>query len=220
MRKSSFSLTFVAALLLSAASLLTSCKRDYHEDPDYKNYTTYVSSVRDSSDRYYDRDWAELERDYNDRKVKADKAAADMDEKAKAEYEQMDRDWNEFKTRYEARRAEAAADAERNNRMSTMRSALLIDPNDNTFSTVNAAGVLPAYQKFYDAVKANKDSYSEQDWSEVNVIYNAMKARRQAVENEIPKKDKMEIQNIELGYEAMQTVNKPFAPEADDKKAQ
>lgn len=206
---------YAMALLVSMA-FLSACNnagdRDGDGDTDYTAYRGYVISVRDTSDRYYDRDWADLEREYNEKKAKVDAKADKMDEKAKAEYNQLDADWQAFKARYEERRNQRDSET----RLTKLRSDLVATPSDMTFGSLNGADILPAYNRFIETVRANREAYTTQDWNEVNVIYNALKARRQAVMNDIPKGDKMRIQNLELEYETKVMVNKPFSEDGNN----
>lgn len=206
---------YAMALLVSMV-LSTACNnagdQDGDGDDEYTAYRGYVVSVRDTSDRYYDRDWTELEREYNEKKAKVEAKADRMDEKSKAEYNQLDADWQAFKGRYEERRTQRDGEA----RLTKLRGDLVASPSDMTFGSLQGADILPAYDRFIETVRANRESYTTQDWNEVNVIYNALKARRQAVMNDIPKADKMRVQNLEIEYETKVMVNKPFSEDGND----
>jgi hypothetical protein len=203
---------FASVLALSSIFAFTSCDRTTHDndnDTAYGRYRGYVVSVRDTSDRYYDRNWDELQREYEARKAEVDKEKDRLDDKAKAEYNDLEADWQEFKARYDERHMQR----DNEDRIIKLRSTLVATPSDLTFGSVGGTDMRATYERFIETVRANRETYSTQDWNEVNAIYNALKARRQAVMDEIPKEDKMRIQNLEIEYETKVMVNKPFSPD-------
>lgn len=209
MQTSYFKTALLSAAILFSSLSFTSCDNNRAEDDKvYNEYRDYVVSVRDTSDRYWDREWNEIEREYEELKNKASAKMDGWDDKRKEEFNELERDWNSFKERYNEQRT--VRDSER--RINEIRSQVLANPDVQSIQQLQGPEILPAYQRFESSVKSNMANYSTQDWNEVNSIYNALKARRQEVMNQIPKDDKMKIQNIELGYETTMTTNKPFSP--------
>jgi len=207
---------FLASAFLIGAIGFTACNNAGNNDrgaadEDYTAYRSYVTSVRDSGDRYYDRDWNQLDRDYNERKARVEAKKDKMDEKSRAEYDRMDKEWNDFKVRYDQHRAEAKREAEAKNAVSSFRSTLLTNASDETLSTVGANELAATYEHFYETVKANHKDYNEEQWNVVNSVYSALKARREALEDKLSKDDLSKIRKIQVNYEALKITNKPFA---------
>jgi Skp family chaperone for outer membrane proteins len=202
-----------SALIFSSLVFFTACDNANKEDDvAYTEYRTYVVSVRDTSDRYFDRDWADLEREYNEKKAKADAKLEQMDEKAKAEYNQLEADWQNFKARYEERRKQRESEE----RLNTLRTSLVATPTDLTFASVPATDIRAAYDRFIETVRANRGDYTAADWNEVNQIFNALKARRKEINDDIPKDDRARITTLEVEYETTLAVMEPFS--GDTKK--
>ena len=201
-----------AMALLVSMFFLTACDNKGDNttdvDPDYDAYRGYVVSVRDTSDRYYDRDWAELERDYNERKARVEAKADKLDEKSRAEYNQLDADWAAFKARYDERRVQRDNEA----RLAKIRTEL-VETDDITFASVEAATIRDVYEKFIERVRNNRANYNSADWVVVNEVYRNLKARRQAVNDAIKGQDRLRITALETEYETTMAVVSPFSEE-------
>jgi hypothetical protein len=73
--------------------------------------------------------------------------------------------------------------------------------DDMSFDWVNKDNILKAYNDFYNAYDANKDSYSREDFDEVKAIYEALDARKNTVEKEgLSSHDNMKIAELKVKF--------------------
>ena len=56
------------------------CTNEKKVDKTYEDYKVNVSERRDSMDAYFDEDWDNLDRDYNEKKMKAEEKMNDWNE--------------------------------------------------------------------------------------------------------------------------------------------
>jgi hypothetical protein len=198
--------SFVLAGLSVVALSLTGCKSEEEKQAEatVDNYTRYVDSVNNIAADQAKANWQAIESGYNQRTADAEAALANMKDKSKAE-EKV----NDSKAKYESLKAkyqtemEAAAPAPAD-RKTEIRNSFWGEGkvgDDMSFDWVNKDNILKAYNDFYNAYDANKDSYSREDFDEVKAIYEALDARKNTVEKEgLSSHDNMKIAELKVKF--------------------
>jgi hypothetical protein len=174
----------------------------------YNNFRTYVEeNERDTAIVYdNDRDWnkeiSDREAAYNERVAAVDKYASNYDEARRAEIEDM-------KARYDSTWTHRRATYASYGKVNTLRPQLLnIDENAADLNTLTAANIRASYENFVKQVEANKKNYSNEDWKAVEVTWNELDDRKNAIQNELSSKDKYEIAKAKTKYLAMKNTSK------------
>lgn len=184
-------------LMLGAAVIafgFTSCKSETEKtaEKNVDRYVTYVDSVNNLDAAERAANWAAIEEGYQMRLTEAEAAIAelqdDAERKTKIEETRVKYDGvklaaeNDAKAKMEAEAA--AAPAAGGNLADTFFGPGNVVGNDMTFAWVNKDNILSVYQKFVDTYKANKDSYSRQDFDKIKAWYEALDTRKNTVEKE------------------------------------
>lgn len=185
-------------LVLGAAVIafgFTSCKSETEKtaEKNVDRYVTYVDSINNLDAAERSANWAAIEEGYQARLAEADAALAEMKDNAKAQ-ERV----TESRSKYDGVKTAAESDAQAKAEADAQAAApvggnTLADAyfgagnvvgNDMTFAWVNKDNILGVYQKFVDTYKANKDSYSRQDFDKIKAWYEALDTRKNTVEKE------------------------------------
>ncbi len=174
----------------------------------YTNFRNYVDEADRDTAYVYDnkRDWnkeiTDRETAYNERVAAVDKHSSEYDEARRTEIEAMKTRYN---TNWETRRATYTSYGKAN----TMRPQLLsIDENTTDLSSLTAANIRAAYENFVKQVEMNKKNYTNEDWKVVEMSWNELDARKNAIQNELSEKDKYEIGKAKSKYIAMKNASK------------
>ncbi|MGV3460133.1 MAG: hypothetical protein ACO1N9_06730 [Flavobacterium sp.] len=184
-------------LVLGAAVIafgFTSCKNETEKtaEKNVDRYVTYVDSVNNLDAAERAANWAAIEEGYQMRLAEAEAAIAelqdDADRKTKVEETRVKYDGVKMAAEADAKakmEAEApAAPAGGANMADTFFGPGNVVGNDMKFMWVNKDNILGVYQKFVDTYKANKDSYSRQDFDKIKAWYEALDTRKNTVEKE------------------------------------
>lgn len=91
--------------------------------------------------------------------------------------------------------------------------------SDMSFDFVTAKNAREVYHNFVDAVSANKDVYSREDWDEVKVLYEALDTRKIAIEKDLAGKDNLAIAGDKIRFATMNTINRPSAKIEENSEA-
>ncbi|MES2864187.1 MAG: hypothetical protein V4666_08725 [Bacteroidota bacterium] len=90
-------------------------------------------------------------------------------------------------------------------------------PKDMKFEWVNKDNILKVYQNFVATVKKNKDTYTIEDWDEVKLLYEALDARKNIVEeNGLSSSDYNKISLLKLKFGPMYRLNRLGAKSDED----
>ena len=204
--------TFKGLLLLQLVcviALSTSCGNQEKEkrDKELNELREYVRMHNDSADAFADRTWDELNSDYEKRKTELEKNIDKMDEETRKTYNQTVSDWETYKANY-ARKAQENSSVIK---MDKLRATLLLNDTRPDHTNLAAKNVLNAYEHFIDVVKANKDNYSKEEWTVINVNYKALNGRKRELEKDLAANDKAKITKLQMEYTGIKAVNRPFA---------
>lgn len=174
----------------------------------YNNFRTYVEESERDTAYVYDnkRDWnkeiSDRETAYNERVSNLDKYSANYDDARRAEIEQM-------KARYDSSWTTRRETYASYGKVNTLRPQLLnINENAADLSTITAANIRASYENFVKQVEANKKNYTNEDWKAVEVTWNELDDRKNAIQSELSAKDKYEIGKAKTKYLAMKNASK------------
>ena len=206
----------IAAAIVSVG--FTACNNENKEaKQDAEMLNMYVDSVENATPVYTVENWTAINSGYQERATRAEKnlAALSAEEKAKAEAS---------KARYEALKAKyelAIKEEEMKNAMQPANTApnfrkVLRDRlfgegkigDDMQFAFVTGANILGIYQNFVDAVADNKKNYTREDWDEINVLYEALDTRKNAVEKDLKTADNLKIAGLKIRFASIASTHR------------
>ena len=101
--------------------------------------------------------------------------------------------------------------------MGTSRNGgLAADYNTSSVSTLAVAEIRPAFENFVRKLQDNKQNYTREDWLTIGTYYEALEARREAVENQLTDNDKYEIGKAKAKYASKKasSIATPYVKEA------
>ena len=214
--------------LLIAAAILSvgfaACKSENKEaKQSAETLNVYVDSIENATPVYTTENWTAINNGYQERAAAAEKnmAALSAEEKAKADAS---------KARYEALKAKYELAIKEQEMKATMQSAnananangvpnfrkVLRDRlfgegkigDDMQFAFVNADNILSVYKNFVNVVDDNKNKYSREDWDEINVLYEALDTRKNAVEKDLKTADNLKIAGLKIRYAAINATHR------------
>lgn len=210
------SLAFVA--VLSGATLVSCDDRREYEQP-LNDYEAYVDRTANDTEEWTEERWNETQAEYREKRAAVEQYADKMDDDSRRRYQEADRRYDEVRIRYEEERSMASQGANMGNLYAAVGAS---GSNDLELNNVTAANLLDTYRQFVDQVEANKDSYSREDWQEIEIIWDALNARKNEVEKELPGEDNMKIAELKVKYGWIKTGNKmeAKAEEKDETKGE
>lgn len=207
-------------LLIAAAIVsigFTACDNASKETKSTEVLNVYVDSVENLTPVYTTESWTVIDNGYQERalKAEADYANLSADEKAKADASKAR--YEALKAKYELnmKQAEAAAKTEAGNAAPNFRRVLrdrLFGEgkigDDMQFAFVTADNIRGVYQNFVDVVADNKDAYTREDWDEINVLYEALDTRKNAIEKDLKSADNIKIAGLKIRFASIAATNR------------
>ncbi|MEP7236778.1 MAG: hypothetical protein ABI685_02895 [Ferruginibacter sp.] len=207
----------IAAAIVSIA--FTACNNGNKEgSADAEVLNMYVDSVDNLTPVYTTENWTAIDNGYQERAMKAEAnlAALSADEKAKAEAS---------KTKYAALKAKYEKAIKDNEETARLNAMTPTTPNfrkvlrdklfgegkigdDMKFAYVTGDNILSVYQNFVDAVSDNKNNFTREDWDEINVLYEALDTRKNAVEKDLKTADNLKIAGLKIKYAAINSTHR------------
>jgi hypothetical protein len=169
----------------------------------------YVDSVENLAPVYTTEYWTAIDNGYQERAMKAEANLATLTAEEKAKAEASKARYAALKATYELKikESQAAATMTTTNTAPNFRTVLrdrLFGQgkvgDDMTFAYVTGDNIRGVYQNFVDAIDGNKNNYTREDWDEINVLYEALDTRKNAVEKDLATKDNLAIAGMKLKY--------------------
>jgi hypothetical protein len=80
--------------------------------------------------------------------------------------------------------------------------------DDMQFAFVTGDNILGIYQNFVDVVADNKNTYSREDWDEINVLYEALDTRKNAVEKDLKTSDNLKIAGLKIKFASIAATHR------------
>lgn len=189
----------VAVVLIAAG--FTSCKSESEKmaEKNVDRYVVYVDSINNLDAAERAANWAAIEAEYQARMAEAEAAMAEM------ENEEMQNRINDSKTKFDNVKTQAEQDAAaKMDNTASLSSSFFGENmvgNDMTFAWVNKDNILSVYEKFVETFKANKDTYSRQDFDKIKAWYEALDARKNTVEKEgLSSEDNRKIASLKTEF--------------------
>lgn len=201
----------LVALVLSFSSCDNGAKARRQKDLD--DLKAYIQNQKDSVDEYADKKWDDLQASYEAKKAQLEQDTAKMDADMRAQYYQTVSDWEAYRSDFERKAEEKKALAG----MDGVRKQLALDGMKTDFTDLTVANLLPAYDHFVAVVDSNKDNYTKEQWTVVNVSWKALKGRKRELAKDINADLMGKITKKEIQYVGIKAVNRPFAESEDEK---
>jgi len=206
----------LSLIILAFSSVaFVACTNEKKVDKSYEDYKVYVSERRDSMDGYFDDDWNNLERDYDEKRMKAEANMNDWDEETRAEYAALQSDWDSFREDYSAERerrdAVVKSEAVVNNLLPQGVSADL--------NNVNAANLLEVHKHLVEYVEVHKDEFTREQWDRIEFMWEGLGTRKNEVEKELKSGDNLKIAELKIKYSSIKATNKPVAKADENSEA-
>jgi hypothetical protein len=208
-------------LLIAAAIVsigFTACNNENKEaKQDAAMLNMYVDSVENATPVYTVANWTAIDNGYQERASRAEKnlAALSAEEKAKADaskakYEALKAKYELAIKEQEMKAAMTPANTAPNFRK-VLRDRLFGEGkigDDMQFAFVTGANILGIYKNFVDVVADNKNTYSREDWDEINVLYEALDTRKNAVEKDLKTADNLKIAGLKIRFASIAATHR------------
>ncbi len=199
-------------LMLAVFVALSACKQTpkVSSTTDVKNYVDSVNAVTPEYTVAY---WTSIDEGYKERAYRAKADSANLNDEQRRELEESEVKYNELKAKYEA---EIQKNNENNPEVkrAKVRTTLFGEGKVGTdmgFTWVDKNNILNVYTNFVDAVKANQETFSREDWDEVKVLYEALDTRKNVVEKEgIATEDNLKIAKKKIEFSAINAMERPM----------
>jgi hypothetical protein len=209
--------------LVALATIFTSCKDEKQEmaQKSVDSYEKYVDSISNVSQVEAAANWDAIQADYDKMKMDAEVTLAEAKEKETLQVtvDNSSTKYEEYKVTVVAEKEKMQADNAKTTFYKTFFGESYIN-DDMKFNWVNKTNILSVYDNFYNTVKANKDSYSREDWDEIKLTYEALDTRKNTVENEgLSSEDNRKIAGVKLKFAPMYTVNRMGAKSQENSEA-
>jgi hypothetical protein len=206
----------IAAAIVSVG--FTACNNENKEaKQDAEMLNMYVDSVENATPVYTVENWTAIDNGYQERATRAEKnlAALSAEEKAKADaskakYEALKAKYELAIKEQEAKAAMTPANTAPNFRK-VLRDRLFGEGkigDDMQFAFVTGDNILGVYQNFVDAVADSKNNYTREDWDEINVLYEALDTRKNAVEKDLKTADNLKIAGLKIKYASIASTHR------------
>lgn len=194
-------------VLLSVFAICSCNGTNGNHQNDVDDLNAYVQRHKDSISVFAKDTWTSLDSGFNAKKEKLERDTARMSEDVKASYYNAIRNWEGFQNEYSVKQSEEA----KINEMDTLRKSLAVDGVRVDFTDLLATQALAAYEHFVTTVKNNKDNYTKEQWTVVNVSWKALNGRKKELEKDINAANNGKILKLQLEYTGIKAVNRPMA---------
>jgi hypothetical protein len=210
-------------LLIAAAIVsigFTACNNENKEaKQDAEVLNVYVDSVENATPVYTTENWTAIENGYQERAARAEKNLASLSAEEKAKADASKAKYEALKAKYEL----AIKEQEMKNAMTppntntapnfrkVLRDRLFGEGkigDDMQFAFVTGDNILGIYKNFVDVVADNKNTYSREDWDEINVLYEALDTRKNAVEKDLKTADNLKIAGLKIRYASIAATHR------------
>jgi len=186
--------------------------------------TAYVDSIQNLTPDYTSNTWASLDAGYQERILLMENEKEQLEAEDQAKLDASIAKYNALKASYEENiklKEIALSDAKMDFR-TNLRNALFgegLIGSDMSFAFANANNLLDVYQKFVNSVDDNKKNYSREDWDEIEVLYEALDTRKNAVEKDLPQGHNNKIAGLKIKYSAIRATNRGGTKGEENEKA-
>lgn len=205
------------------AVTITSCKNTERErvETSVDSYTTYIDSVSNVALADASQRWNEIEDAVENRKNEAENELQSIKDKKQYEekIEASSQKYDVFKQNVLIEKQKADATRVKQ----SLRNSLFKNTNigdDLNFNWVNKDNILTVYDHFVTTTTNNKDSYSQEEWDEIKLLYEALDKRKNTVEKEgLTATDNIKIAALKVQFAPMYKINKFQAKSEENKES-
>jgi len=198
----------VAFLSIFATSIfLTSCDNDHKNDTagtdNYNKFVTRIEGERNQwdTDTAY---WTRIDSEYTPMRTQMDAEYEKADENRKKEIDDIRTRYDKVKSDYMAASEERMAKSKRMNRETELRTQIFGAEASADLSNVNGTNIRSYYEKLVNTVKANKESYTPDDWDAIKAWYEKLDAMKNQFEGkDLSTKDNLAIAKLKVEYDAI-----------------
>jgi len=204
----------IIAIAATSVFGIVSCSEE-KSPQSFDEYRNYVMERRNNPDAYMNKDWTEIEREYDEQRLKAEKDMKDWSDEMKAEYASLQSEWESLK-------AEANAEKERMTQSTgntTLYGSLLPEGISSDLSNVTAANILNVHEHFVDYTSAKKDEMSREEWDQTEILWERLGTRKNELEKEISGSDNLKIAEQKVRYGSIKATNRPTAKAEENSDA-
>jgi hypothetical protein len=204
-------------LLIAAAIISVGFTACSNEPKQVEVLNVYVDSVEKLTPVYTTENWTMIDNGYNERAKRAEEEYAALDAASKEKADASKAKYEALKAKYELaiKEQEAKAAAQMANTAPNFRKVLrdrLFGEgkigDDMQFAFVTGDNILGIYKNFVDVVADNKSTYSREDWDEINVLYEALDTRKNAVEKDLKSADNMKIAGLKIRFASIASTHR------------
>jgi hypothetical protein len=200
------------SLAIGSGMLLPSCNDQSASRKSINDLNYYVQQHRDSVDSYVRTNWDSLDSEYQVKKAQIAKDTGRMSQVLRDSFYMVDNNWQTYKQEYQTKAAEKQQFAE----MDNVRKALTLDGIRLDYADLKSDRVVEQYQHFVEVVKANKDTYTKEQWLVVNISWKALNGRKKEINKDIASGDEGKITKLKLEYTGVKAANRPFASSEEE----
>ncbi|MBK8415535.1 MAG: hypothetical protein IPN54_00180 [Bacteroidetes bacterium] len=196
----------IIATIATASFGIVACS-EKKSPQSFDEYRNYVMEHRNNPDSYMNKDWMEIEKEYDEQRVKAEKDMKDWSDEMKTEYASLQSEWESLK-------AEANAEKERMSQSSgntTLYGSLLPEGINSELSNVTASNILNVHEYFVNYTSSKKDEMTREEWDQTEILWERLGTRKNELEKEISGSDNMKIAEQKVRYGAIKATNRPTA---------
>ena len=193
-----FSLIFFAACNNSAEQ----------QQKNVDDLNAFVQRHKDSVEVFAHNAWSSLDSEFSAKRKKIDQDTTRMNESLKASYYDAVRNWEGFQNAYSIRQSEDQKLGE----MDAIRKSLAPTGIRPDFTDLVTPQLQAAYEHFVNTVRANKDVYTKEQWTVVNVSWKALNGRKRELEKDIDGSLSGKITKLQMQYTSIKALNRPSAP--------
>jgi hypothetical protein len=180
--------------------------------------TQYVDSVQDLTPVYTIENWTAIDNGYQARALAAEKNLETLEAEEKAKAEESKKKYAELKEAYQTKLQEkeaaakvAATTASTPDSRQLLRNRLFGEGkigSDMTFGYVTGKNILSVYKNFVNTVADNKSNYTREDWDEIEVLYEALDNRKNAVEKDLASADNIKIAGLKVKFASIKATHR------------
>lgn len=190
-----------------ASSLFfTACENNKTTDADDDNYNKFVTRIEGERDKW-DTDtayWVNVDKEYETMRSEMDAEYEKADEARRKEIDDIRTRYDKVKGEYMTSREQKMGEAKRMTRSNELRTQIWGAEATADLSNVNGTNIRSYYEKLVANVKANKESYTPDDWDAVKAWYEKLDAMKNQFEGkDLSTKDNLAIAKLKVEYDAI-----------------
>lgn len=201
----------IAAAIVSIG--FTACNAPKDEaTKDSEMVTMYVDSVDNLTPVYTTEYWTAIDNGYQERAARAEATNASLKEEDRTKAEASKAKYEALKAKYEMNIKESEVKAASTpNFRTVLRDRLFGEGkvgDDMKFMYVTGDNIRGIYQNFVDVVADNKNNYTREDWDEIDVLYEALDTRKNAIEKDLATNDNIKIAGLKIKYASIHATHR------------